>query len=134
MIDDLPHLTDITMLSSRGYIEGDLYKEAYVEFCDGYEIFIDEHKKEEVTKNISVLKNLIQNEFVMSTVKNISAVQRGNLIYLWITMAPDSAYLTDYTLPQIKKTIKAVKDHAKLTWNFNAKQIDSIMLSKIDIA
>ena len=46
MIDDLPHLTDIAMHSSRGYIAGDLYKEAAVEFCEGYEIFIGEHKSE----------------------------------------------------------------------------------------
>ena len=47
------------MHSSRAYIEGDLYKEASVVFCDGYEIYIGEHKKEEVCKNISVLKDLI---------------------------------------------------------------------------
>ena len=48
-----------------------------------------------VNKNIAVLKDLIQNEFVMITVKNISVVRRGNLSYLWVTVASDNAYLTD---------------------------------------
>ena len=47
------------MHSSRAYIEGDLYKEVSVVFCDGYEIFIGEHKKEEVSKNIEILKDLV---------------------------------------------------------------------------
>ena len=62
------------MHSSRGYIEGDLYKQVSVEFCDGYEIFIGEHRKEVANKNISVLKDKIQNEFAKITVKNISVV------------------------------------------------------------
>ena len=62
--------------ASRSYMKGDCYKEASIVFCDGFEIAIGAIDKVVACKHIAELRNLIQNEYVDKTIKNLLFISR----------------------------------------------------------
>ena len=58
--------------------------------------------------NLSIIRNFIQTEFGDTTLKNILFTERPDGTFLWITLSPDSAHVSDKIIPQIKKVLRAL--------------------------
>ena len=53
---------------------------------------------------------------------------------LWITLNPETAFLSPRTLQLIKCTVCKVKQYAETVWLFDSKKLMAIELWKIDVA
>ena len=80
-------------------MQGDRYKEATIVFCDGFEIAVGALEKAAASKHIAELRDIIQNEHVDKSIKNLLLLSRHGISYIWVTLAQDSAFVSDRTLP-----------------------------------
>ena len=53
---------------------------------------------------------------------------------IWITLTPESAVLSSYTMDDMSKAVKVVRGHASAAWGYDYLKINSICLGKYDLA
>ena len=67
-------------------------------FCDGFEITFGIITLTEAANSKAILIDFIHSQVDDIIVKNILTQHCGGKAYLWITLSPESAVLTDMTL------------------------------------
>ena len=103
-------------------------------FCDGFEIHVGKIVKAVTTNDIAALKNFLNMEVTELIFKNIHLQARAMSTYLWITLNPETTFLTPRTLQLIKSTVGKVKQYAESVWLFDRQKLTAIALWKIDVA
>ena len=89
-------------MSSSEYMDSDAYKTIDKVFCDGFEVFIGSIFKQDTAKSKISLLNKIQREVSELIVKNLLFTSRNGRTYLWVTLNPETAYLTPRTMTQLR--------------------------------
>ena len=67
-------------------------------FCDGFEITFGEITMAEAASSKTILIDFIHRQVDDIIVKNILTQHRAGKAYMWITLSPESAFLTAMTL------------------------------------
>ena len=70
----------------------------------------------------------------MIELKNIMIHARQKKTYLWFTLTPESAKMTDKTVEQLTLVVFVIRKIALELWKFNQAQLKDICLNKIDFA
>ena len=60
--------------------------------------------------------------------------QRGDDVFIWVTIRPETASLTPRTMNELKKVADEVNEHAMINWPTENKENRDIKLSKVDVA
>ena len=71
-------------------------------FCDGFEVFIGSIFKQDAAKSKISLLNKIQREVSELIIKNLLVTSRNGRTYLWVTLNPETAYLTPRTMIHLR--------------------------------
>ena len=133
-LKDLPHLRDILNDSTHACRPGEGYEAVTGVYCDGFEVCLGEVQDEYISKTKSVIEDRIQARAKLIELKNIMIHARQKKTYLWFTLTPESAKMTDKTVEQLTLVVFVIRKIASELWKFNQAQLKDICLNKIDFA
>ena len=71
-------------------------------FCDGIEVFIGSIFKQDAAKSKTSLLNNIQRNVSEIIIKNLLITSRNGSTYLWVTLNPETTYLTPRTMTYLR--------------------------------
>ena len=89
-------------MSSSEWKDSDAYTTIDKVFCDGFEVFIGSTFMQNAGKSKISLLNKIQREVSELIVKNLLITSRNGRTYLWVTLNPETAYLTPRTMTHLR--------------------------------
>ena len=89
-------------MSSSERKDSDAYTTIDGVFCDGFEVFIGSILKQNAAKSKISLLNKIQREVSELIIKNLLITSRNGRTYLWVTLNPETAYLTPRTMTHLR--------------------------------
>ena len=122
-IEHLTCLKTLAEISSGRARSHKSYKPITKAFLDGFEIQIGAVNPIFAKKSNSILTNLLNGETQDWIVKHILYHCRGGRTFLWLTLTYETASLTPRTMISLSRVLAAVKDHARLFWNYDATSV-----------
>ena len=81
-----------------------------------------------------MLQDSIHNRVKSLVIKNILFINRGQETYIWFTLNPEFSRLTPRTLYLLMLIVKTIRFHAGVFWSFEDEELNSIELTKVDVA
>ena len=80
------------------------------------------------------LKSYLNREVKELIFKNLLFTTRGTDTYLWLTLTPETSYITPRTMALLRLTMKKIKEYAESAWLFDREKLSLIVLTKVDVA
>ena len=130
---DLKSLTSMAIDRSIKAPKGCRYEAMKGAFCDGFEVRLGEIPQQEAESMKSTILNHIHGTAKDLSLKNIKITHRNELTYAWFTLKPETAWVNESLLVELKNIVRVVKDNLALFWDHNEDEVALIKLTKLDI-
>ena len=119
--------------SSAGFLGGQRFEALTKAFCDGLQICVGRSfNRNHPCWNQDLTREL--NAGVPGLIfKHILVSGKQDSTSLWITLTPETAWLTGWTVSQLHRVLETVKRCARAMWHFDDQSVELIELTKVDV-